>query len=253
VVPSLTPDVRVYPDLDTLSRAMAESVVLKIREAISGRGRCGLALAGGDPPRTLYRLLATEHQARIPWAQVHVFWADERYVPPDDSQSNYRLARESLLDQIPIPPGNVHPMPTNLPKPDDAALIYERTLRENLPAPRSRLDLVLLGLGADGHTASLFPDSPAIEEQNRWAMAIRAPAEPALRLTLTLAVINHAAHVAFLVAGLEKAEALRLALVDAPPPRLCPAAGVRPTHGAVVWWIDIAAASLLPPGTARKL
>ncbi len=244
--PHVSPDVRIYPDVEELSRAAARSLIETI-VAVTGRHRahCHLALAGGNTPRTLYRLLATEYREQIPWTQVHLFWADERYVPPDDPRSNYRFVRETLLDHVAIPAENVHPMPADLPKPEDAARAYEQTLRSHFSPPWPRFDLVLLGLGADGHTASLFPGSIALTERERWVVAVRAPVDPPLRLTLTLPALNHAAHVFFLVAGAEKADALRRVLTGTPDPAGWPGAGVRAAAGAVVWWVDEKAAKSL--------
>ncbi len=245
----LTPDVRVYPSVGALSRAAARNLVDRIHAAVtggagaSGGARCSLALAGGSTPRALYRLLAAEHRDRIPWEGVHIFWGDERYVPSDDPRSNYGMARETLLDHVPVPAENVHPMPADFPDPDEAARAYEATMRTHLPGLWPRFDLILLGLGADGHTASLFSGSPALKERERWVVSIRAPADPSLRLTLTLPVLNHAAHVWFLVAGTDKASALQRALSEPPDARACPASAVRPGHGAVVWWVDEAAAA----------
>lgn len=238
----LTPDVRVFPNLEALSREAARDLTENIAATAAEAGRFTLVLAGGSTPRALYRLLASEHRDQIPWAQVHLFWGDERYVPQDDPRSNYRLAREALLDHVPIPPEHVHPMPTDFPDPDAAARAYEDMLRSRFASPWPRFDAVLLGLGTDGHTASLFPGSPALEEQERWVAAVRAPVEPSLRLTLTLPVLNHAAHVSFLVAGEDKAPALHRVLAGAPHPRTCPAAGVRPHSGDLIWWVDSAAA-----------
>ncbi len=238
----LSPDVRVYPDLETLSRAVARDLAERITTIVAGEGRFTLALAGGSTPRPLYRLLADEHRDQIPWARVHLFWVDERYVPQDDPRSNYRLAREALLDHVPIPAENVHQMSTDFPDSDAAARAYEDMLRSRFASPWPRFDAVLLGLGTDGHTASLFPGSPALEEQERWVVAVRAPVEPSLRLTLTLPVLNHAAHVSFLVAGENKAPALHQVRAGAPQPRICPAAGVRPHSGDLIWWVDSAAA-----------
>ncbi|MGH7752826.1 MAG: 6-phosphogluconolactonase, partial [Gemmatimonadales bacterium] len=175
----------------------------------------------------------------------HFFWGDERYVPPDDPRSNCRMAKEAWLDRIAVPPENVHPMPTNFLDPDEAARRYETTLRRHFPAPWPRFDLILLGMGADGHTASLFPRSPALEERERWVVSVRAPVEPSVRLTLTLPVINQAAAVWFLVSGEDKAEALRKVLTDEAAVEAPPAARVRPVQGALIWWVDSPAAALL--------
>ncbi len=238
--------VRVYPDVETLSHAVATSLADQIRTVVSSQAHFSFALAGGSTPRTLYRVLARDCQDAIPWARVHLFWGDERYVPRDDPRSNYRLVRETLLDEVAIPAPNVHPMPTDFPTPDDAARAYENVLRAHFPYTPPRFDLILLGMGADGHTASLFRHSPAVEERTRWVVAVSAPVEPAVRLTLTLPVLNAAVSVFFLVTGGEKAETLRRVLTEPPDALARPASAVRPAGGTLVWWADKAAARLVP-------
>ncbi len=240
----LQPDLRVHPDLGTLSRAVAESVVSLAASAIGERGRFTVALSGGNTPRTLYRLLATDYRDQISWTQVQVFWGDERYLPHDHPRSDYRMARKTLLDRVPVPEQNVHPMLTQFPRPEQAADAYQATLRAHFPGQWPRFDLILLGLGADGHTASLFPNNPALDEKTRWVTAVRANVKPPLRLTLTLPAINHAANIYFVVAGKEKAHALERALADDADVKAAPAAGVRPDDGALVWWVDQAARPL---------
>ena len=253
MVSPVKPDVRIFPDIDALGRAAAQSLADRIKATVTGGGRFCLALAGGNTPRALYRELATKYRDEIPWGQVEFFWGDERYVPPTDSRSNYRMAREALLDHIPIPKENVHPMSTDFADPEDAARAYEKTLQNFFPPPWPRFHLGLLGLGPDSHTASLFPGSPVLEENERWVVPVHGPAEPRLRLTLTLPVLNHAAHIYFLVAGADKAEALRRVLVDAPDPKSQPASGVRLSHGTVVWWTDAAAARLFRDPSSPRL
>jgi len=241
--PAPRADLRRHADLDSLSRAAAEEVLRLAQAAVQERGRFTLGLSGGRTPVVLHRVLAAEFRHRIPWEKVHVFWGDERYVPPDDPRSNYLMAQETLLRHLALPAANVHPMPTLLPEPARAAHCYEETLRSHFPGRWPRLDLLLLGLGADGHTASLFPRSPALEEQSRWVLAVQAEAEPPLRLTLTLPAINQTANIYFLVAGRDKSEALRRALAGDAEIAVCPAAGVRPRRGSLVWWVDEEAAS----------
>ena len=168
----------------------------------------------------------------------------------DDPHSNYHMARETLLDGVPCPTGNVHPMPTELPDPDVAARDYEKTLRSYFSKDWPRFDLVLLGLGDEGHTASLFPGSPALEETKRWVVAVKAPAEPPLRLTLTLPVLSHAANVYFLVTGSNKAQVLHHVLKGSPDPKNYPASGLRLTQGTVIWWVDREAAALVRKSAA---
>jgi 6-phosphogluconolactonase len=200
-------------------------------------------LSGGSTPRTLHGLLASDFRDQIPWADVHVFWGDERYVSPDDPDSNYRMARETLLDHVPCPAGNIHPMPTHFPSPDAAAREYEKTLRTYFGTEWPHFDLLLLGLGEEGHTASLFPGSPALEERTRWVVAVKAPADPSLRLTLTLPALTRAANIYVLVTGSKKASALHHVLTDGTDANIYPAAGVRLTPGTLIWWIDREAAA----------
>lgn len=235
-------DLRVYPDLEALSRAAAESLVELAAAAAAQTGCFSIALAGGQTPRRLYQLLATDYRGRTPWPGVEVFWGDERYVPHDDPRSDYQMARETLLAAVPLPRENIHPMPTDAADPEEAAQAYESVLRAHFPSrPWPRFDLVLLGLGAEGHTASLFPGSPALVEERRWVVAAEVPVAPPRRLTLTLPAINHARHIYFLAAGAGKREALAQALAETPDVARCPAAGVRPVEGEVVWWVDEAA------------
>jgi 6-phosphogluconolactonase len=239
-------DVRIYPDGDALSREVARAIVHRMNETLTTTDYFTLSLAGGQTPRTLYGVLATEYRDTIPWSRLHLFWGDERYVARDNPRSNYRLVQESLLDHVPIPRENVHFMPTDLPEPEDAAVAYEQTLREWFRSSWPRFDLVLLGMGPDGHTASLFPGSPALGERTRWVVAVRAPVEPRLRLTLTPPVLNNAPLVFFLVAGAEKADVLRRVLTAASGAIAYPAAAVRPGGGDVVWWVDEHAAKSVP-------
>lgn len=249
---TVTSDVRVFPDVDELSLGVAGAVVRTINDAVRSQGRCALVLSGGSTPRPLYGLLASRFRGQIPWAHVHVFWGDERYVPPADPHSNYRMARETLLDRVPCPAANVHPMPTHLSDPDAAARDYEAVVRSYFAGEPPAFDLVLLGLGEEGHTASLFPGSTALEERTRWVVAVKTPADPPTRLTLTLPVLNRAAHAYFLVAGASKGRALHHILSGAADPGVFPAAGVRLDSGTVTWWVDRDAATQpIDPGLTR--
>ncbi len=238
-------EIRIFPDADGAARAAAAHIESLIAARTSSGEDFSLALSGGNTPRPLYRRLAADYRDRIPWARVNIFWSDERYVPHDDPRSNYRMARETLLDHVPVSPGHVYPMPTEPANPDEAAWRYERTLRANFSGARSSFDLILLGIGSDGHTASLFPNSPALDETQRCVVVAAAPVEPKVRLTFTLPALNRADTVFFVVTGADKAPALRRIVKDSPDPHLCPAAGVRPPRGTVIWWVDAAAASTL--------
>ncbi len=232
----------VVPDGVALAHAAAQRIAGLACQAVQARERFSLALSGGTTPGALYRLLAEEpYRSQIPWRQGHVFWSDERCVPPDDPGSNYRLAHETLLAHVPVPPDNVHRIQGEL-APPTAARAYERELRRFFGRPQPRFDLLLLGLGADGHTASLFPDSPALAETRRLVVATTAVYgdRPAVRVTLTLPALNAARHVLFLVSGVEKAPIVQ-ALVGGQVP--LPAQRIHPTAGQLTWLFDAAAAS----------
>ncbi len=231
-------------------QAAAEVFIRRAAEAIRSSGRFCVALSGGSTPRGLYALLAAEPDAaRVDWPRVHVFWADERCVPPSDPASNHRMARELLLDRVPVPGSNVHRI-RGEDDPAEAAAAYERELREAFstpagpprPAPGRRFDLVLLGLGDDGHTASLFPGRAALEETTRWVIAHHVAAVAAWRITLTPPVINAAADVVFLVSGREKAAILQRVIEGPYRPAELPAQRVAPRDGCLRWLADAAAA-----------
>jgi 6-phosphogluconolactonase len=233
-----------FDDLEALARGAAEAVAGAAARAVAEHGRFTIALAGGSTPRRLYALLADARapfRARIPWGRVHVFFGDERHVPPNDPDSNYRLAREALLDHVRA--GSVHRMRGDLPDAAAAAAAYEEELERFFGAsvadgPPPALDLVLLGLGPDGHTASLFPGSGALEERRRWVAAPWIARLRAHRLTLTLPVLDRAREVLFLVAGADKADALAHVLGGGDGEAPLPAARVRPGGGAPRWYVD---------------
>lgn len=237
-------DERIYDDLEALSRAALEELLQIAKEAIQQRGRLAIALSGGRTPAKLYSLWAEvdASAAGVPWDRVHFFWGDERYVDHDDLLSNYRMTREALLSQVTIPSENVHPMPTNCAQPDDCAQAYEEELRKFFGAAPPAFDLQLLGLGPEGHTASLFPGAAAVDEKTHWVAAVQAPAMPRQRLTLTPAVLNQGRNTCFLVSGPDKREIVQ-ALRDEEEPSASelPAARIQPT-GKVLWFLDRAAA-----------
>ena len=239
--------VHIGTDVRDLAARLAAALVEMIAADVGRAGRCALALSGGTTPRRVYELLASTHRADIRWDAVHVFWGDERYVPPDDPRSNYRMARETLLNHVPCHAANVHPMPTHLASADDAALQYEQVLRAFFEEEWPRFDILLLGLGADGHMASLFPASPALQERSRWVVATTVPATPPVRVTLTPPAIVAARRICVLVAGADKADALRHVLDETADPTVYPAAGLRAAGDRVSWWADAAAAGTLGP------
>lgn len=225
------------------------------RRAGTARRAISLALSGGTTPRLMLMALAAEpYRAGFPWDQVHIFQVDERWIPADDPLSNQRMLRESLLADVPLPPGSFHPVDTSLFDPSEGARRYEEALRRAFPAARGfpRFDAILLGLGGDGHTASLFPGSPALTEACAWTAATVGGDPPLPRVTLTLPVLCAASAVVFLVSGKRKAAVL--AEVLSGKREDLPAARVSPRRGAVTFLADADAASALPgkrsPGDA---
>lgn len=236
-------DERIFPNLDALSRAVLEEVLRIVRDAVAQRGRCAIALSGGHSPAKMYELWSSEYSARTPWDKVHLFWGDERYVPHDDPLSNFHMAQELLISRVPIPAANVHPVPTGLPTPEEAAAAYESDLRKYFGSAQPAFDLQLQGLGVEGHTASLFPGSPVLEEKQRWVAAVEVPATPPQRITFTPVVLNRGLNTYFLVTGKDKREILA-ALRNESNPKTSqyPAARLQP-DGPVVWFLDSPAAA----------
>lgn len=249
----------IFPDRAALTRDAARRFVVHARQAIAARGHFAVALSGGSTPRDLYALLATpEFASPIDWARVHFFWGDERAVPPDHPDSNYRMTHKALLSKIPVSMQNIHRIPAELP-PEDAAREYEDALRlffdldadEHGQAqikniyPRSSVlirvpafDLILLGLGADGHTASLFPHTRVLRETEHWVATEYIDQVKMWRITLTAPAINAAKNIVWLVAGADKAETVRAVLRGAYRPDDLPAQLIQPTNGKVVWLLD---------------
>lgn len=235
-------EIKEFRDLEQLSKAVAENISDLINEIVRAKGAFTLVLSGGNTPRTLYQILATAYDKATPWRYVQIFFGDERYVPHDDKQSNYRMVKENLLDLISIPPENVHSVRTDLPDPNEAAHTFENELRKYFPNAGNAFDLVLLGIGKEGHTASLFPNSPSLDERRRWAAAVEIPATPAKRITLTYPILNRSSVIYFLISGIEKREAFQKVTGRASEFHTYPAAGVNPIDGRLVWWVDSAAA-----------
>lgn len=241
------PTVHRLPNAPAAARAAAEHMAGRIRGDIARQGRCRLALAGGSTPRPVYeRLAAPDLTRRIDWARTEIFWGDERSVPLDHPDSNYRMAEDALLKHLPVPPAGIHRIRSELPA-LEAAEDYERVLGD-LP-----LDLVLLGMGDDGHTASLFPGRPEAAEGSRRVVAAEAPAPPHVRVTLTLRALAEAGAVCFIVTGRSKAARVAEVFCEiaAGSPRL-PAARVRPGSGELDWFLDADAARNLPPNPEER-
>jgi 6-phosphogluconolactonase len=244
------PALVVLDDPEAVAQAAAERFVAVARAARAARGRAAVALSGGSTPRRLHDLLAAPPFAsRVDWTALEVFWGDERCVPPTHPDSNFRMARETLLDRVPVRSDGIHRIAAEGDDPDAAAASYERELARVLGGTPGgvppALDLILLGMGADGHTASLFPDTPALHERRRWAVATRLAGPGGGRITLTYPVLARAAHVMFLVTGRDKAGTLHQVLDGPPAAERLPAQAVRPEAGELVWLVDRDAAAAL--------
>lgn len=235
---------KVFPDDRLLAEGAAEKMVALLNEALALHDFASLVLSGGSTPRNVYRILGDRYHAWVPWERVHFFWGDERCVPPEDAQSNFRMAREELLDKLRIPSGNIHRI-RGEKDPAVAAVEYEQELRnvvgggDGLPA----CDLVLLGLGDDGHTASLFPGTAAVAERIKLVTDVFVPELNAHRITITFPAINSAHTVLFLVSGRSKAATLKGVLEDRN--QSFPATQVNPRSGNLLWFLDEGAASQL--------
>jgi 6-phosphogluconolactonase len=248
--------IRIYDDYESMSRAAAQLFVERATTAVHDRDRFTVALSGGHTPQRTYELLAqpplsnSNPRGQVPWQQVHVFWGDERCVPLDDAQSNARMTRQALLDHVPIPEAQVHPIRC-AQHPDQAAEDYAALLREHLGSS-PRFDLVLLGLGENGHTASLFPGTAVLEERVRWTAAVYVAEQDMWRVTLTAPLINRAAAIAFLVSGAGKAEVVQRVLEGPREPQHLPAQLIQPVNGIMYYLLDAEAASKLDERLKRK-
>jgi 6-phosphogluconolactonase len=248
--PGRLSDLLVVADPAALALEAAKRVVAIAEEAVARCGRFTVVLAGGSTPKRLYSLLATEpYRTRLPWRETHLFWGDERAVPPEHPDSNVGLARATLLSRVPIPANQVHRMQAERADLDAAASEYAAeiatTLTAQPPDEPPAFNLILLGLGTDGHTASLFPYTRALRETTRWVTPNYIPQLQANRLTLTTPILNHAAMILFLISGVEKAAVLQAVLEGPPDPQRLPAQLIRPVAGRLEWLVDQAAASRL--------
>lgn len=249
---SATREVRVCKDAAALAGQTAEAFCSLAQTCVAAQGRFTVALAGGSTPRAAYTLLASDtYRSRLPWEHIHVFWGDERHVPPDHADSNFRMAHEAMLAKVPIPAANIHRIMAEKDA-QQAADEYAATLQTffHLQAGElPRFDLILLGMGPDGHTASLFPGTTAVGETSRLVVAPWVDKFTTYRITMTPPVLCHAAHVIFAAGGADKTETLRHVLEGPYQPDLYPSQIVRPPQGALLWLVDEAAARLLSART----
>jgi 6-phosphogluconolactonase len=246
----------VEPDAAALASRAARYFVEMAGEAVAGRGRARIAISGGSTPKAAFLALADPGQPwrnRMPWNHLDLYWVDERAVPPSDAESNYRMTREALLDHVPLHPDQIHRIEGEL-EPEVAAARYESDLRNSFRlegAESPRFDLVALGLGNDGHTASIFPHTEAIHALGHLAAANYVPQKDTWRITLTWPVINHASSVFFLIAGAEKAAILHEVLTAPRDPERLPSQLIWPSSGILTFILDKAAAALLPATDAE--
>ncbi|MBO1224135.1 MAG: 6-phosphogluconolactonase [Candidatus Scalindua sediminis] len=237
--------IHVYPNKEKLVAATTERVINLIGQAIQENGLCNIALAGGNTPREVYSMLAANsYRDRVDWNGLHLFWGDERMVPPEHQDSNFRMVQQTLLEHIKIPDGNVHRIRGEI-TPEQAASEYAELLHNSFRKDSPRFDLILLGIGEDGHTASLFPDTDAIEECERHAVAVFVPRLNTWRVTLTLPVLNAAREVIFLVSGNSKSNIIQRIMNIKQPTKDLPATMVNPENGTLRWMLDSDAAALI--------
>lgn len=230
---------------EQLSNVLAEWICNYINEVLKNQDRFTWALSGGNSPKQLYALLAhSPYLEKIPWNKLHIFFGDERDVPFDDTRNNGKMAYETLLKQVPVPTSQIHYMRTDL-KVEESAAEYEKTLHSYFDQTEKSFDLVLLGMGTDGHTLSLFPGQEIIHEKKKWVTTLYVPAQQMYRLTLTPFPVNQAARIAFLVTGQEKARTLKKVLYGGYDPDSFPSQIIKPQHGELHWFVDEDAANLL--------
>jgi 6-phosphogluconolactonase len=242
--------IQIVADVEAISRAAAETLVEHVSQSLQRRDVYSVALSGGSTPRKLYALLASdpELRGRIPWDRVHFFWGDERHVPPDHPESNYHMALETMLSRVPIPQANIHRMRGENPDADKAAADYGREIRRFFGIGTGEMpcfNCVLLGMGSDGHTASLFPGSPALGEQKRLVMANWVDKYQSFRITLTAPVFSNADLILLLVSGSQKADTLKAVLADVRAPDRYPVQRIQPKQGRMLWFLDRPAAKRL--------
>jgi 6-phosphogluconolactonase len=237
--------ITVFNDTAELSRSAAELFVQTAREAVQQHGRFTVALTGGSSPVQLYRLLAqSPYREQVPWEQTYIFWGDERWVPLTDERSNAKMALDTFLRQVPVPEGQIYPM-WGEGEPEEFAHYYEQLLQKHFHQQLPRFDLILLGMGDDGHTASLFPGTEVLRETSRWVRAYYLTPQSMYRITLTAPLINQAQKIVFLTFGANKAPALYEVLEGNRNPEQYPSQLIQPQQGEVHWLVDEAAASRL--------
>ncbi|MHA6249633.1 6-phosphogluconolactonase [Pontibacter sp. CAU 1760] len=238
--------IQIFEDKAQLSKAAAELFVQQAQTAVTERGRFSVALTGGSSPVQLYNMLAeSPYKEQVPWQQTHVFWGDERWVPLTDAQSNAKMAFDTLLSKVPVPKEQIYPMWEAGIEPEVYAAKYEEQLKNFFGNAATQFDLILLGMGDDGHTASLFPGTEVLKEQSRWVQAYYLEPQSMYRITLTALIINQARTICFMTFGEKKAPALYEVLEGERNAQQYPSQLIKPENGEIIWLVDEAAASKL--------
>ena len=236
-------ELHVFKEPDELSHAVAKWMADVIASTLKKSNRFTIALSGGSTPRLLHKILAADpYKEQIDWSKLHIFWGDERDVPFEDDRNNAKMAYDTLLNFVPVPPSQVHVMRTDIPA-AESAQEYEKILHTYFDGAATSFDLVLLGMGDDGHTLSLFPGTAAVHEEKAWAIAYYLKAQDMSRITLTKTIVNRSARVAFMTTGTGKAHALKEVLKGDYNPDLYPSQEIKPVTGELHWFVDEAAAS----------
>jgi 6-phosphogluconolactonase len=247
VIIAVSTTIRRFATAEEISRAAVAQVIERAQTAIAARGRFTIALSGGSTPKRLYQLLAEPAlRGQIDWPKVECFWGDERSVPPDHPDSNFHMAHEALLTQVALTPEHIHRMEAERADRDAAADAYQAMIAQVFGSSQAPVfDLILHGMGPDGHTLSLFPNTQALQEAQRWVVPNYVPKFKTWRMTMTPVLVNQAAYCLFLVAGADKAQALVEVLEGPRDPANLPSQLIRPTHGELIWFVDDAAAARL--------
>ncbi len=238
--------IRVFPTLEELAQDAAKLICQVAGERIQKSGRCTIALSGGQTPKTLYNFLASDlYRDRINWSQVEIFFSDERSVPPDHADSNYRMAWELMLSRLPMAKGQIHRMKAEQTDLSAAAADYQVEIANRFgispEGPPPSLDIIILGMGGDGHTASLFPGTEVLQENQKWVSVGQGGSPKSGRMTLTVPLLNAAKQILFLVSGSEKESALKSVLAEEGDPFRYPARLIRPNSGELIWFVDVKA------------
>jgi 6-phosphogluconolactonase len=244
----------IFSKAEEINESLAQFIVATAKESVATNGRFTIALTGGSSPKKMYQLLTqSPYKDELFWKDTYVFWGDERFVPEDDDQSNAKMGYQTLLNHVPVPRDQIHPMPYSaIIPPREIARQYENLLRNHFNTDAPQFDLILLGMGDDGHTASLFPHTPVLEEKEQWVSEVYHTGQQMYRITLTAALINQAKKIAFLLFGENKAQVLQQVLEGDYQPEHLPTQLIKPVSGEVYWFLDESAASKLTQSSQKS-